>query len=514
MIVSFVAFMAVVLMWTNLKAAPQIQWIQFQDGRLIYGTDEQGNRIPDFSTVGYEGGGVIIPEVPVRGTLEPAASGDDTPRIQAAIDALARLPIAANGFRGALQLHAGTYRIAGTVNVNASGIVLRGDGSAENGTILVAQGAPRTLIRVAGDGQWQPAGRRHAILDDYVPVGANTITVDDDRELKVGDRVVVQWTMDAAFIHAIGMDGIPPRPDGRRVRQWATNMRLRFDRRIIAIEHTDKGERITLDAQLTTAMHRSDGTTVWRYDFPGRIANCGIENLRSDGSAFEKAPDFGHPQARDEDERFVGGGYFDSLFAAYDSIENAWMRNIVVTHYPRIVSIDQFARAVTVQHVQGININTPPTSAPPHAFGIDGQENLLQDCTLAGAYNHVWMTQSHVPGPNVFRNCSATGDHLDAGPHERWASGTLYEGLHTQGSIVIQNRSNMGTGHGWAGAYNVMWNCDVNTYFVESPPGAYNWAFGTVSRSPGRGSIVISPGKHVEPESLYEEQLKERLHAK
>ncbi|MFZ0820013.1 MAG: hypothetical protein WAM91_08075 [Candidatus Acidiferrales bacterium] len=528
------AFLSALLLFSDVEAAPQVQWIQFQDGRLIYGKDELGNRIPDFSTAGYEGGGVSIPDVPVHATLDPLPAGDDTPRIQSAIDALAKQPLDANGFRGALLLHAGTYRIAGTINLNASGIVLRGEGSGEAGsnlTVLIAQGAPRSLIRIAGEGSWQASGHRHDILDDYVPVGANAITVDDDNDLKAGDRIIVQWSMDAAFIHSIGMDKIPPRRNGGTVRQWEPGMKLRFDRRIVAVDRADKGERITLDAPLTTSMHRSEGTFVGRYTFPGRISHVGIENLRTDGSAFEKAPDFGNPQTRDDQDKFVGGGYFDSLFAAFDSVENAWMRNVVVAHYPRIVSIDQFARAVTVRHIQGIDINTPETSAPPHAFGIDGQQNLVEDCSVAGAYNHVLMTQSRVAGPNVFRNCSAKGAHLDAGPHERWATGTLYENLRIEGAIRIENRSNMGSGHGWSGANNVLWNCEAESYVVQTPPGAYNWAFGMkgsldnaeaerLERRRGqwipenRPGQIISPGNRVEPPSLYEKQLKERLHQK
>src|SRR5262249_163502 len=53
------------------------------DGKLVYDTDERGNRIPDFSHCGYEGGGVAIPAVPVR-VIVPPAKGDNGPRIQAA----------------------------------------------------------------------------------------------------------------------------------------------------------------------------------------------------------------------------------------------------------------------------------------------------------------------------------------------------------------------------------------------------------------------------------------------
>jgi hypothetical protein len=108
---------------------------------------------------------------------------------------------------------------------------------------------------------------------------------------------------------------------------------------------------------------------------------------------------------------------------------------------------------------------------------------------------------------------------MDAGPHQRWATGTLYEDLKIDGAILIRNRSNMGTGHGWAGANNVIWNSEAETYVVSSPFVAYNWAFGTKGKvgDEGQGNpegIYISSGKHVQPESLYEQQLRERLAGK
>ena len=99
-----------------------------KNGRLEYLPDEQGNVIPDFSCAGYAGGGVELPDVPVRATVRPEP-GDATARIQAAIDR-----VAAAG--GAVLLPRGRYEIAGTLRIAAGGIVLRG----EDDTVLAATG--------------------------------------------------------------------------------------------------------------------------------------------------------------------------------------------------------------------------------------------------------------------------------------------------------------------------------------------------------------------------------------
>src|SRR5437870_3982864 len=66
-------------------------------GRLAYDADARGNRVPDFSHCGYAGGGVAIPDLPMRVRV-PAVPGDATARIQAAIDYVAKLPADGRGF--------------------------------------------------------------------------------------------------------------------------------------------------------------------------------------------------------------------------------------------------------------------------------------------------------------------------------------------------------------------------------------------------------------------------------
>src|SRR5688500_16312791 len=60
------------------------------DDRLVYRPyTEQGDRIPDFSHCGYGGGGVPIPLVLERISLQPSSGEqDDLPRLQAAVDEL------------------------------------------------------------------------------------------------------------------------------------------------------------------------------------------------------------------------------------------------------------------------------------------------------------------------------------------------------------------------------------------------------------------------------------------
>src|SRR5512137_2978290 len=78
------------------------------DGRMVYVADSLGNKIPDFSNAGYKGGGISIPYVAIKKTLWPVL-GDNSAKIQAAIDSVSALQVDASGFRGAILLKMGKY---------------------------------------------------------------------------------------------------------------------------------------------------------------------------------------------------------------------------------------------------------------------------------------------------------------------------------------------------------------------------------------------------------------------
>ncbi|MEV7598038.1 hypothetical protein AB0O91_11735 [Kitasatospora sp. NPDC089797] len=486
-------------------------WLHVADGRLVYGHDAQGNRIPDFSYAGYRNGAQPLPTAKAAVTLDPAASGDDADRIQAALDKVAALPQGPDGLRGAVQLSAGTFRVGKPLRIKASGVVLRGAGSGGGGTKLVASGEPRPLVELAGEGAPQKTGADHAVTDDYVPVGATTLTLDSTAGLKVGQQIVVQRPQEDAWIKALGMDHIPPRPDGTPSKPWTPNDGQEFQRTVSAID----GNKVTIDIPLTNALEKQyTHAKVWAYDFPGRISQVGVEGFSADGSAFTSAPGY--------DEH----GYFASRFVDFAAVQDAWARDIAADRFGAGVgSIGATASRVTVTDTAatGMEHAVPQRSpfAQPGAYSIDGQQSLVVNCKVSGSNVHAWLTGARVAGPNVFSHCTSDntgGFRLDAGPHQRWATGTLYDDitmLHSRGpsdDLALTNRANAGSGQGWAGANQVMWNANVGYYGVENPPTAHNWAFGTRG-TPVEGrqtGELVSTGTPVQPESLYAQQLAER----
>ncbi|WP_164992589.1 glycosyl hydrolase family 28-related protein [Streptomyces sp. L2] len=474
-------------------------WVSFSKGRLIYRADSYGNRVPDFSYVGYHSGNKRIPAVRARVTLGPGGSGDDTTRIQTAINSAAK----AGG--GAVVLKPGTYRLAGTVHLNRSGVVLHGSGGSR--TLLAGAGKPHTLITIGGRGSIRRVGGAHRITDRYVPVGSRVVHVAAaNKYFKAGDNIIVQRPIGNKWIHAIGMDKIPPRTDGRPITQWKPSPGHEFERRVIKVS----GNTILFDAPLPQALESQyANSSVWKYQFPGRIKEAGLEYLSATGQAFES-----HPSWR-------GGGFFNSRLVSMESAEDSWVRSVSAKRFGQAYNFGRGALHDTMINTTATNVSVPKgVSAWPAAYSISGQQTLIDTCKVTGSYVHAWATGSWVPGPNVVHNCTAlnTGSGgLDGGPHQRWATGTLYDRVHMNatGRFSIEDRGNKGTGHGWAGANNVLWNCTGGTYLVEKPPTAYNWAIGCTGKKaapkPGHHAGQIqSAGHNVQPPSLYREQLKER----
>src|SRR6266849_347813 len=114
----------------------------------------------DFSYAGYGGGGVAFPAVPAVLSVRPTG-GDDTSLLNSAIDAVSLLPMR-NGFRGALLLRPGRYRISGQVRIRTSGVVLSGVG---NVTIVGAGTSRRTLIEVGAE-EASGIGGPVSVIDD------------------------------------------------------------------------------------------------------------------------------------------------------------------------------------------------------------------------------------------------------------------------------------------------------------------------------------------------------------
>jgi hypothetical protein len=480
------------------------------DGHLLYAPDVQGNRIPDFSYCGYAGGDRPIPDAPIR-IIVPPTEGDSTARIQHAIDYVATLPLDTNGLRGAVLLLRGRHEISGSLRLDASGVVLRGQGMDEGGTILVATGQDRrTLIRIVGtpslplpkgEGRGEGKGTVQSplardslqITDDYVPVGSTTLHISQPSNLKRGDTIRIIRSSTQAWIDRLGMTefggGIG---DWRLV--WKPGSRdLIWDRVIKSIE----GNLVTVDAPITTAIEKNlGGGHVEPYSWPSRINNVGIENLRCE-STFDPA------NPKDENH---------SWFAiTIESAQNAWVRQVAASHFAgSMVAIYETAKQVTVEDCLSLAPISEEAGYRRHTFFTMGQLCLFLHCH-AGHGRHDFSVGHCAAGPNAFVQCDSSFPLGDSGPIESWASGSLYDNVIIDGNgLNLANRGPNPHGAGWGAANSVLWQCSASFIHCANPPTARNWAFGCWGEFEGDG-IWRNSNESVKPESLYLAQLTDRL---
>jgi len=477
------------------------------DGLLHYQPySAQGDVLPDFSHCGYGGGGVPLPVAIVREELQPeSGGGDDSARIQAALDRVARLPVGADGMRGAVLLRRGQYRCGEPLRLAISGVVLRGEGDGEDGTVIIATARKQQpLVRVGGaNGPREVAEMRAEIADGYVPVGSRSFTVEDAGRFAVGQTVFVVRRGNAAWISTIGMDRIVPRSsDPKSTRQWSP-FDLKFDRVITAIE----GRRVTVDAPIACAIDRRwGGGELVRTRDEERIERCGVENLRG-VSVFDpgKTADYqGERVAVDEDHA--------THLVAFGAVRNAWARRLTTTgFYHGPTTVGGAAKWVTIEDCTSLAPVSQITGGRRYPFGVDGQLVLVQRCR-SDRGRHAFVFGSRVPGPNVFLECVSTHDYASSEPHHRWSVGGLYDNV--EAVLAIQDRGHMGSGHGWAGANYVVWN-SRGSLICQQPPTAQNFSIGFVGE---RGKDAFprplgwweSEGRPVEPRSLYQAQLAAR----
>jgi hypothetical protein len=480
------------------------QWVYpGPSGKLVYRQLPAGDRIIDFSYAGYGGGGVALPNFPVKKTVAPSGQ-DDTAAIQSAIDEVSNLPLL-HGVRGAVLLASGHFHCSSTLKLSADGIVLRGSGSGEAGTIIEMTGDPHMAISVAGEGIVQSIGTPAQVSDPYVPSGSLSLSVRDASDFKPGDRVQITRPITPEWLHLMGMDTLVR--NGKK-QTWVSG-EFKTERTIVAIT----GKKLTFDVPLTDSYDAKylapTGATVIKVEHTGLIAEIGVENLRLIAPARKITL---------SDKPFNG--------LLINSTLDGWVRNLRIIDTTEAIAIGKDARRITVERVDVTQSIPIQGAAKPADFSANGTQILFDRCTATGDDVFYIAVGPGMQGPNVVLNCIFHGNgHVQ--PHQRWSTGILIDSSQVpEGGIDLMNRGAMGSGHGWTMGWGVAWNNIAKSYLIQMPPGSANWAIGnrgeqalgkTPTFDPGPGlpilpqGIIDSQDNPVAPASLYLEQLRERL---
>ncbi|MCF8381557.1 MAG: hypothetical protein K9H49_18430 [Bacteroidales bacterium] len=467
------------------------------EGKLCYTPDSLGNIIPDFSHVGYMNGDEAIPDIEVKIEVLPV-DGDDGASIQAAIDSISKLEMNPNGFRGAVLLKKGIYQIEGSVFINKSGIIFRGEGEGEDGTVIIASGTgDRPLIKIGiGTSMSLDYGSVQNINEEYVPVGRKYLILDNASGFQPDDVICVYRPGTNLWFSDLKMDQIPN--DGDVVQWTASGYNFKFERKISKIS----GDTIFFRNPVVMAMEtKYGGGKVYKASW-SRLSKIGVENMLLK-SEYTSDTDEAHS--------------WDAI-KVY-GVENGWIRNVTAKYFAySIVNLQESAKNITVSNCTNLEPKSIITGGRRYSYNCNGEQNLFTNC-YASKGRHDFVNGSRVKGPNVFVNSRAENAYADIGPHHRWAMGTLFDNIVSDGEINVQDRASYGTGHGWAGANMVFWNNTGKSSICQNPwVSANNYNFGFMGKKdagdfpPKPDGVWVGHNKAgIFPNSLYYAQLDERL---
>ncbi|MDO4162966.1 MAG: DUF6298 domain-containing protein [Bacteroides sp.] len=463
--------------------------LQVKDNRITYLSDEWGNRILDFSYCGYRSSEREIPSVR-NAVFVPWQAGDNTLRIQRAIDYVASLTPDASGFRGAVLLDKGEFSLSGSLRIHASGVVLRGMDREQ--TILLKKGVDRgAVIYLEGEDNLLVKDTLQ-ILTDYVPVNTRTLSVGSDVPLNKGDRVMIVRPSTEEWIASLGCDVFG---GGINTLGWKEgDADLTWDRTVTEVH----GRQITLDAPLTVALDaRLGASSVITYQWNGRISECGVENMTL-------VSDYDRRYPKDEDHCWTG--------ISIEHAENCWVRQVDFRHFAgSAVIVQRTGSKITVEDC----ISREPISEIGGmrrcTFHTLGQQSLFQRCYSEHGI-HDFSAGYCAAGPNAFVQCDSYESLGFSGSIDTWACGLLFDVVNIDGhNLAFKNLGQDKNGAGWNTANSLLWQCTAAEIACYTPAtDAKNRAYGCWAQFSGDGEWGET-NNHVKPRSLFYAQLEQRL---
>lgn len=456
---------------------------------IQYIADSLGNKIPDFSYAGYKNSAILIPNVPNRAFVS-SISGDATRDIQKAINYVASLQPDKNGIRGAVLLGKGTFNLQGTLYINTSGVILKGSGNSENGTILHGKGVKReAMIRLLGDNNIKITDTLH-LKNSHIPLGS--LSIQTDRPLNKSDNIFIVKKLNQQWIDSLKMNffGGDTGWIGWKPGDWD----IRWDRKVQAVSNDNT---LTLDAPLTMELFpQNQGISILKYEWPGRIENIGVENMLIKS-------DFHKENSKDEQHRWLG--------ISIENARNSWVRQVNFENLAGgAIHLIKTASQVTVEDCISKHPVSEIAAFRRHTFYTEGQKTLFQRCYSENGYHDFAVGGYGTTGPNAFVQCEAHKPYSFSGTIGSWTTGVLFDIVDIDGdALSLKNQGQLARGSGWTAANSVVWESTASKMEIPSPPTAQNWAFGVWGQYSGDGHWK-EVNSHISPRSLFYAQLQKR----
>jgi hypothetical protein len=481
--------------------------IAYDGGRLVYFSDSENNRIPDYSHAGYRGGGVSLPDIPVKIEIGPV-EGDNRAHIQNAINQVSKMSLDSNGHRGAVLLKPGNYWINGNLYIRESGVVLRGSGddekSSENTIIKVAQSVRGDVLQIGDEkAVWYLVDKNVSttMKTSYIPVGARSFEVKDPDKFEVGDNIILRLISTQQWLDSVNGGDTESDPD------WEPGYLDMFYNRTVV---SKQDSVLTIDAPVYN--HVDTTLSAPRVYKPVRshlVTESGVENLRI--------------------EIQTGGELSESHAengVVFRGVENAWARDVTVLHFIISGFSTNTSKNVTIKDSRALEPHSKIEAGKRYNFNVGpfSSQILFTNVRSSAGRRDFVSNGTSVTSGIVFHDSRSFGALNSSEGHQRWSQGLLFDSItyidpQFYNILSLHNRGDFGSSHGWAAVHSTAWNIEAEDHyiFVQKPPGAQNYAIGNRAIVNGEG-LFNQPEGYIQgtglvpfPPSLYEAQLAERL---
>ncbi|TWO34579.1 T9SS type A sorting domain-containing protein [Seonamhaeicola sediminis] len=368
---------------------------------------DPAGRLPDFSYAGYKSSNVSIPNVPVVANLNstsalPDDNIDDTSALQSLIDQQATLP---RNQRGAIFIPKGRWVIDNQLELNVSGVVLRGEVDS-NGkpltTFYFPDGTASTTsfhIRMRGQFETIDVGN----VSSNVEQGENVFNVTGGSSLNVGDFIQLEQQDSAddsfsSYIHG-NIDAIGPSTKDLfiypKIFYW------------YAYVTSVNGNTITFDRPLPIELKTEWNPFIRKMNMDTTTSEMGVENI-----SF----------VCNNDVVFVHNDYMGFRIMELNEVINCWVKNVELVDLEYGIRIHRKSAHNTVSGVliRDEQRNVPLPAVEPKSTFINrmkqraggghhplevfqGFYNLFEDFEFKDIHWHELSVEG-VAAFNVFRN--------------------------------------------------------------------------------------------------------------
>lgn len=460
---------------------------------------QEGGPLPDFSWAGYRAGGEL-PSAKVTASVRAfGARGDgetdDTAAFQRALD---QAP------SGVLLVPRGQYRLTGQLNLTRSGLVLRGEGAGQGGSILHFASSLADLQRLStlpksnklswsgGLIRVSPKGseRRLTEVTGAARRGDTRLKVADATSIRAGEVLFLRMSEDGQRSLERHLLGEPGAEQSEAAPLQSTCAARIFDWTFEVARV--QGNEVLLTQPLRTEVRPSWSPTLWRMPV---VREVGIEHLAID---FPATPYPGHHRER---------GYNAVEFG--HNVVHSWIRDVELRNCDSGVFVGRRSKWLTLTQLRFVS------SRPGDAKGNQGHHGvalsscsdvLVADLGFEAALIHD-LTLTHRATGNVLSG-PIRGKGIDLDLHRDAPFENLFQQL--SGDLRLQGSGSACYGPP-AGARNIYWALDP--FPVPSWIGAAAVIVGdtTSADAPASRTSLIERVPNLEPRDLRAAQRLRRL---